>query len=132
MPLLPVFGHEALRGRLLRAVERQELPASILFQGTRGVGKQRLALWLAQVILCEVAERPCGACTACRMVSELRHPDLYWFYPRPRLKDADAQAADVLDDYAEANAERLERHGLYAPPPGNEGLYVATIRTVVA
>jgi DNA polymerase-3 subunit delta' len=37
-----------------------------------------------------------------------------------------------LEDYAEANAERAAHHGLYAPASGTDGLYVATIRTLVA
>jgi DNA polymerase-3 subunit delta' len=74
---------------------------------------------------------PCGTCRACRAIVDLHYPDLYWFYPRPRLKTADPDVDDVLDDYAEASAERLEHNGLYAPPSGSEGLYVATIRTIV-
>lgn len=141
MPIVPLYGHAALRQRFLTALARHTLPASILLQGERGVGKQRLALWVAQTLLCErqasqaphgSPDGPCGACHACRYVTELKHPDLYWFYPRPRLKDADATPADVLEDYAEGNAERLAKHGLYAPPSGTEGLFVATVRTLVA
>jgi DNA polymerase-3 subunit delta' len=65
------------------------------------------------------------------MVLGLHHPDLYWFYPRPRLKTPDPSAVDVLQDYAESHEERLERHGLYAPPSGAEGIYIATVRTIV-
>jgi DNA polymerase-3 subunit delta' len=136
MAIVPLYGHAALRERLVRALRRGTLPASMLFQGARGVGKQRLALWLAQLLLCERfdegADEPCGKCRACRGVVELQHPDLYWFYPRPRLKDADPRPEDVLDDYAESNAERNAAHGLYAPPSGSDGLYVATVRTIVA
>lgn len=137
MPIVPLYGHEGVRARLGRAVARGELPATLLLHGGRGVGKQRLALWLAQLLLCERRRAiphedvPCGACVACRAVTELRHPDVYWFYPRPRLKTPDPTPADILDDYADGRTERLERHGLYAPPSGSEGLYVATIRTIV-
>jgi len=64
-------------------------------------------------------------------VLELHYPDLYWVYPRPRLKAADPDADDVLQDYAESTAERLEHHGLYAASSGAEGLYIATIKTIV-
>lgn len=132
MPLLPLIGHRPLRERLRAAVANSTLPASLLLQGPRGVGKQRLALWLGQLILCSApGERPCGACPSCRYALALAHPDLRWFFPRPRLSDADASSEDVLADYAEALAERVEAGGLYAPPAGTEGLFVATVRAIV-
>jgi DNA polymerase-3 subunit delta' len=102
-----------------------------LFQGPRGVGKQRLAIWLAEQLLCSEEEAPCGTCTACRYVRELTHPDLHWVFPRPRLKDADPDLEQVRDDYAEATAERASNNGLYAAPSGSEGIYVATVRSLV-
>ena len=135
MPLLPLFGHEPLRARLLAAHRRGALPSSLLLQGARGVGKQRFALWLGQALLCAspgADGAPCDRCQPCRFVVDGTHPDLHWFFPRPRLKDGDASAAEVRADLAEAIAERLrERHGLWAAPAGNEGLFVATMRAVV-
>jgi DNA polymerase-3 subunit delta' len=132
----PLYGHHALRARLTSAAADGRLPASLLFQGRRGVGKQRLALWLGQYLLCEraVAERlaePCGGCQHCRYAERGIHPDLHWFFPRPRLKDGDATADDVKGDLGEAITERMEAEGLWAPPPGTEGLYVATVRALV-
>ena len=77
----------------------RSLPASLLFHGPRGIGKQRLALWLAQTLLCENANRPCGKCKSCLYSLNLAHPDLHWHFPRPRLKDADAGAAKIADDF---------------------------------
>src|SRR5262245_60720845 len=75
MAIVPLFGHTEVRARLSDAVARQALPASILIQGARGVGKQRLSLWLAQLLLCErPADEPCGQCQGCRFSLELRHP----------------------------------------------------------
>ena len=115
-------------------MERGALPASLLLHGPHGVGKQRLALWLAQLLLCEGSEgreRPCGECRACRFALELAHPDLRWFFPRPRLSGASASSDEVLDDYADATAERAKSHGLYAPPSGTEAIYVASVRALV-
>jgi DNA polymerase-3 subunit delta' len=132
MPIAPLFGHGEARQRFRDAVLRRTLPASLLIQGPRGVGKQRLAIWLAQLLLCEQpATAPCGACRSCRFVGELTHPDLHWFFPRPRPKDSDPDLDDVRDDYAEAIRERVEDDGLYEPPSGMEGLYVATVRAIV-
>jgi DNA polymerase-3 subunit delta' len=132
MPLVPLYGHDRLREQFTAAIERRALPASMLLHGPRGTGKQRLALWLGQVLLCTGAQpRPCGSCPQCRYSIELRHPDLQWVFPRPRLKDSDPSLEDVRDDFADAIAERVAHHGLYPPPSGSDGIYVATMRALV-
>jgi DNA polymerase-3 subunit delta' len=130
--LIPLYGHAGLQTRLLSAAKRGVLPASLLFHGPRGIGKQRLAIWLAQTLLCEKPDAgPCGACTQCRFTSRLIHPDLHWFFPRPRPKDGDPSPDEVKADQAEAIAERIEDGGLYAAPGGDEAIYVATVRAIV-
>ena len=132
MPLVQLYGHERVREQFRDAIDRGALPGSLLLHGPRGVGKQRLALWLGQALLCTGPEpRPCGKCSQCRFSLELKHPDLQWIFPRPRLKDSDPSLEDVRDDYAEAVAERMSNSGLYAPPSGSEGIYVATVRALV-
>ena len=132
MAIVPLHGHGALRQRFEESVARGTLPASLLLHGPRGVGKQRLALWLAQYLLCEGSgSRPCGNCRQCRLAGQYLHPDIHWFFPRPRLKDGDAAADEILADYADAVAERAERHGLYGTPGGDEGIYVASVRALV-
>jgi DNA polymerase-3 subunit delta' len=136
MTLRPLYGHHDLRARLATSARSGRLPASLLLKGARGVGKQRVALWLAQLLLCErVAtdglDDPCGACQQCRYSLRLVHPDLHWFFPRPRLKDGDASHADVAADLGEAIAERMAADGLWAPPPGGDGLHIATMRALV-
>jgi DNA polymerase-3 subunit delta' len=88
MSLRPLVGHRSLRESLTRAVHAGSLPGSLLFQGAPGVGKQRLALWLGALLLCEHPgeEGPCGECRACRQVDRLEHPDLHWYFPLPRPK----------------------------------------------
>ena len=131
MPIIDLYGHEPLRERLAESIRAGTLPSSLLLQGPRGVGKQRLALWIAEQLLCTEQDAPCGACRACRYVRNLTHPDLHWVFPRPRLKDADPDLDQVRDDYGEATAERASTSGLYAAPSGSEGIYVATVRSLV-
>jgi DNA polymerase-3 subunit delta' len=64
-------------------------------------------------------------------VAELTHPDLHWIFPRPRLRDSDPDLDEVRDDYADAVAERVAAKGLYAAPSGIEGIFVATVRSIV-
>jgi DNA polymerase-3 subunit delta' len=131
VPIIDLYGHDILRQRLADSADTGSLPASLLFQGPRGVGKQRLALWLAQRLFCTGENPPCEKCVSCRYVRELTHPDLHWVFPRPRLKDPNPDIDQVRDDYAEATAERVENAGLYPAPSGSEGIFVATVRSLV-
>jgi DNA polymerase-3 subunit delta' len=133
MPIVDLYGHDQLRQRLRTAVTRGTLPASLLIHGPRGVGKQRLALWLAQLLLCESpgADGPCAACRSCRYSKELGHPDLHWYFPRPRPKDADPSLDEVKDDFIDAIRERLGSNGIYPPPSGLEGIFIRTVHLIV-
>jgi DNA polymerase-3 subunit delta' len=134
VPLIPLYGHTALQQRLRTAVRRRTLPASLLIHGQRGIGKQRLALWLGQFLLCEKCpsdDAPCGACQACRYANELGHPDLHWYFPRPRLKDTDPSLEDVKNDYIEARIERAESGGIFEPASGMEGIFIRTVHLIV-
>lgn len=102
----PVVGHEAVRRSLARARAGSSLPAALLVMGPRGIGKQRMALWLGQLILCDApdADGPCGTCRHCRRTLRLEHPDLHWFFPlvRPRGVSREKLGAALED-------ARLER-----------------------
>src|SRR3954470_7001037 len=87
MPLPPVYGHDDVRRKLRSALRGGNLPQSLLLHGPAGVGKERLGLWLAQLLLCQnpTAEGgACGECQPCRFVERLEHPDVHWFFPLPR------------------------------------------------
>ncbi len=132
MPLHPLYGHEAVRSRLANAVAAGRLPQSLLIEGPRGVGKQRLALWLGQLLLCEGEHRdePCGSCRACRMVSTLAHPDLGWYVPlEPGKRTGDAdKLVDLVDEALGEELARRRERPLYDAPPGTAVHSIATIR----
>ena len=131
MTLIPLQGHEGLRRRLTEAARRGALPASLLLHGPPGVGKQRLALWVGQMLLCPEPDAPCGRCQTCRYTAALSHPDLHWIFPRPRPRDGDPSADEVNADYATAIAERVTAGGLYQAPSGGDAIYVATVRAML-
>lgn len=150
MSLRPVYGHDALRHRLAQAHHAGRLPASLLFTGPRGVGKQRLALWLGQRMLCDGAAasrdplgliddtppadavEPCGHCQQCRYSARLQHPDLHWFFPRVKPKDGrEPSNEEVRSDLAELIAERIAADGLWAGSTGMEALHLPTVRALV-
>src|SRR6267154_2480344 len=123
MPIPPLYAHEGIRHRLVGAIASGRLPQSLLFEGPPGVGKQRLALWLAQALVClggETTAEACGKCQHCRLVLTLSHPDVHWFVPLELAKrgaDADRQVELTEEVLAEEMAARRERP-LYEPPTG--------------
>jgi DNA polymerase-3 subunit delta' len=132
MNLPPLAGHLESRTRLAAAYRSGRLPQTLLFTGPAGVGKQRLALWLAQLIQCEEAgSEPCGNCRGCRQVLTLQHPDVHWLVPipRPRAGDADKQVEEAGEALAAVMEERRIRP-LYAAPDGMASHGVASARVL--
>ena len=129
----PILGHHEARRRLAAAVRLNKLPQVVLLTGVVGVGKQRLGLWLAQLLFCDRAEtEPCGHCRPCRRVLDLSHPDLHWFVPIPRPKagDADKQVEEASELLAEALAARREQPW-YQPADGMTSHPLASARLLL-
>ena len=132
MPLRPLVGHREARRRLAQAVAADRLPQVLLISGPEGVGKQRLGLWLAQLLLCErPGEEPCGTCRQCAAVLNLRHPDLHWLVPIPRPKagDADKQVEEAAEALAGVMEER-RAEPLYGPVDGMASHGIASVRVL--
>ncbi|UCD24615.1 MAG: DNA polymerase III subunit [Gemmatimonadota bacterium] len=130
MSLRPIYGHEAMLHRLAGALASSRFPQAALFVGPPGVGKQRLALWVAQGLLCESGPgAPCGECRSCHQVLDLQHPDLHWFVPitRPKAGDPDKQVAEAEELLGEAMAGRRS-DPLYRRPEGMVSHSLACIR----
>lgn len=132
---LPVIrGHDDVRRRLGSAAVSGSLSQSILLHGPRGVGKERLGLWVAQLLVCEAptAGAPCGVCKPCRLVQRLEHPDVHWFFPLPRPDNAspeklrekleDARAAELA--LRRGNAGHLPA---YDKPPA---IFLAAVQRI--
>ena len=135
MSLRPLYGHDALRRRLAQAVQAHRLPQALLFEGPKGIGKQRLALWVSQTLLCQTrdAGEPCGRCRPCRLALTLSHPDQHWFVPlEPPKKSADAdKQVDLVEaGLAEELAGRREQP-LYPAPSGMATHSLATVRLLL-
>jgi DNA polymerase III subunit delta' len=132
MVLKPLVGHADSRSRVSRAIREGRLPQVLLLTGPAGIGKQRLALWIAQLLYCErPGLEPCGHCRGCRLVLGLGHPDLHWIVPIPRPKAAepDKQIEEAAEAIAEVLAER-RASPLYLPPDGLSAHGMATARLI--
>ena len=150
MPIPPLYGHEGIRHRLVGAIASGRLPQALLFEGPPGVGKQRLALWLAQALVCEKPGNPkglpdgrgegetgkgepCGECQPCRLLLNLSHPDVHWFVPLELSKkggDADKQVELVEEALGEEMAARRQQP-LYEPASGLASHGIAAVRLLL-
>lgn len=130
MSLGPFVGHQEVRTRLQEAIAGDRLPQVLLVTGPAGVGKQRLALWLAQALFCTGPHpRPCGQCKGCLMVDRLSHPDLHWVVPvlRPKAAEVDRQADEVAEMLEGVMADR-RKSPLWTAPDGMASHGVASAR----
>ena len=98
MSLLEVKHQGGAQRLIQRAMQRRRVPHAYLFHGPDGVGKEMLALGLAQVLLCsrpaeigvDAAEQDsvgvdrlrvgCGECEDCHALGTQVHPDLHLIY----------------------------------------------------
>lgn len=134
MTLHPVYGHDEARTMVARSHAAGRLPSSMLLHGPKGVGKQRFALWIAQLSVCDqpIEEGPCGTCRSCRLALSLEHPDVHWYMPLPRPKKvAGDRLADALED---ARHEVLAQYREQPLQPSHTkevtGLYIGTVKNV--
>ena len=130
MSLRPIYGHGNLLDRLGGSLASSRFPQAAVFTGPAGVGKQRVALWVAQGLLCERGPgAPCDACRSCRQTAQVSHPDLHWFVPipRPRAGDAAKQADEAAELLGQVMEERRAT-GLWQRPDGTTGHGLASVR----
>lgn len=133
--LHPLVGHEAPRSAVAGALARERLPQALLLHGRPGAGKQRFALWTAQLLLCPEAtpEGPCGQCHGCRLTQRVEHPDLHWYFPlkKPPSRGSPQRDDEALEDARLARIEELRSRPLQ-PTFSDEplGLHLGTVRNL--
>lgn len=97
------------------------------------MGKQRLALWLGELLLCEGSEPPCGECRGCTLARRIEHPDLHLYAPLPRPKSRGSREKDdeALEDARRAWLEAFRADPL-RPSHASEvrALHLGTIRNL--
>tara|TARA_B110000259_G_scaffold72991_1_gene85956 strand:- start:426 stop:1382 length:957 start_codon:yes stop_codon:yes gene_type:complete len=85
---LPLPWHKDVWEGFNRAIDTDRMPHALLLHGSNGVGKRRLAITLAQRLLCsaEANEYACGSCKSCKLLLAGSHPDLTILEPEEEGK----------------------------------------------
>jgi len=76
-----VVGQKEVLDSFTSSVTNNQMSHAVIIEGTSGYGGLPISLALAELILCEKNERPCGECKPCRQVQSLIHPDLHIAFP---------------------------------------------------
>jgi DNA polymerase-3 subunit delta' len=108
-----IIGQSQPKEILSRALQNNRVPHAYLFHGMRGVGKEALALQLAQALLCtKENDRPCYKCSNCKRISRLNHPDVPFIFPAPANVNED-DARTVIESFVQ---QPYLRRDLWANP----------------
>ena len=70
-----LLGNDRLKRNLAESLARGHISHFYLISGPEGSGKHTLAHQLAEAILCEGRQKPCGSCAHCRKMRSGSHPD---------------------------------------------------------
>ena len=75
---LPYPWHEQQWDGFNQLIEQGRLGHALMFNGPAGIGKRRLAMALAQRLLCtaDMSRYACGSCKSCLLMLAGNHPDL--------------------------------------------------------
>ena len=94
-----IFGNAARIEHLKKIIAEDKFPHAVIFSGTAGVGKRKIAETCAAAILCENPSggEACGACENCRLMAAGSHPDFSVVEPEesksaPNIKIAQIRA----------------------------------------
>ena len=103
---LAAKGQQRVFSVLERMIACDTLPASLLFTGPEGSGKELAAMRLAALLECD-GRAACGACPPCGSISTLEHPDIYPVYPVPSA-DRDKNIPVIIESRREDFLSRGE------------------------
>jgi DNA polymerase-3 subunit delta' len=118
-----VLGHEKPVQVLLSAVADDRLAGTLIFAGTSGIGKKRVALGLAQALVCERARTACGVCGSCLRIEKQQSESLMVVEPSGAGIKIE-QARDILQfinlqKLARARVIIIDQAQVLGPQAGN-------------
>lgn len=89
-----IIGHDMIIDYLKKAIEKDRVSHSYLFEGEESIGKKMVALSFAKALLCKgEGNKPCGRCISCIKFDDANHPDFQLIEAQDRLI-----SVEVLDE----------------------------------
>lgn len=113
MKFKEVIGQNSAKERIVRMIDKDEIPHAILLHGEQGIPKLALARAMAQYIHCENRHNgdSCGMCPSCLQHQSFNHGDTFFSYPIVKKKSVEAKLA-CSDDYSREWTEFLTANPL--------------------
>lgn len=77
-------GTRELESLIKRLIKEGKFPHAILFEGEKGTGKEKIALWCSKALLCCSEDAPCEVCSVCRKIDSQNHSDITFIVPEEK------------------------------------------------
>jgi DNA polymerase-3 subunit delta' len=90
MAFKDILGNSRVKKILQKALQKNKVPNSMLFCGTRGIGKREMALVLAKAMNCErKKDDACEVCQSCKAINARNFPDVIEISPEKEVIQID-------------------------------------------
>jgi DNA polymerase III subunit delta' len=143
-----IRGHGNVIGPLQSAAANGKLATALLFRGPNGIGKKKVALSLAQDLLCEKGTPACGVCGSCLRAFKVQHEglllvsteetnlkleDIQPIFDFVRLKILGRARVIIIDDAHKLNIQAANRllKTLEEPPPNTYFILITPQETAL-
>lgn len=103
------LGHKKQIENLLSLRMKNRFPQSVAFVGPSGIGKRRVALAMAQTLVCENSQESCGHCGPCIRIEKEQSESLLLVKPDPEYAKPSIKVDDIrglLDSLSLTSAGR--------------------------
>jgi len=99
MTFIKLNVQQSIWSKLSQLKSNHRIANAYLFSGSRGSGKEAIALKFATYVNCTAVDGPCGECASCRRFRFLQHEHLKLIVPMPRevKSSGNADVAALLD-----------------------------------
>ena len=77
MNISGIIGHKHQIKKLEYMLKSSTMPQAMLFYGTQGTGKKKIALRILNALFCEDSNPPCLECPICLQFKNETYPDFF-------------------------------------------------------
>lgn len=105
-----IVGNESTVAHLKKFSAEKNFPHAVLFSGTEGIGKRRIAETCAATLMCEnpTDGEPCGTCDSCKLVAARTHPDFYIVEPEDTKSARNIKIGQIRELQHEASLRPVQ------------------------